>query len=349
MPWVRNSQAGRLRYGGEAMARPTNHDILHGLSIGVLYGGPSSEREVSIESGENAAKALSAAGHQVQRVLLDGSFSARDARSLGIDVAMLALHGEFGEDGKIQSILEEADIPYTGSGVDASSRAFDKVLAKQAFERHSVRTPAWMSLDVPRTTVEISIEKLADLNPPVVVKPATGGSSLGVSIVRAPEQTAAALRKAADYGDCILIERYIKGRELTVGVLGDKALPVAELKIPGEFYDYTAKYSDDRTRIVCPAELDDATAERVRALGLAAHRALGCRDVSRTDVMLDENGVPWVLEVNTIPGMTSHSLLPRAAAAVGVNFAELCEGLLRLAIERAMRRATAAAELEVVA
>src|SRR5947207_1069788 len=166
----------------------SNHDVLTGLSIGVLYGGPSAEREVSIQSGENAAKALSAAGHEVHRVLLDGSFNVRDARSLGIDVALLALHGEFGEDGKIQNILEEADIPYTGSGVDASSRAFDKVLAKQAFERHCVRTPAWMSIDVPQAMAQIAAEKLSDLNPPVVIKPATGGSSLGVTIVRKQEQ-----------------------------------------------------------------------------------------------------------------------------------------------------------------
>ncbi len=327
------------------MPKSSNLDILNGLSIGVLYGGPSSEREVSIESGENAAKALSAAGHQVHRVLLDGTFNVRDARSLGIDVALLALHGEFGEDGKIQSILEEADIPYTGSGIDASSRAFDKVLAKQAFERHNVRTPAWMSVDVPPAAVEMTVEKLSDITPPVVIKPATGGSSLGVSIVKERDQIAGALRKAVEYGDCILIERFIKGRELTVGVVGEEALPVAELKVAGEFYDFSAKYSDERTRIICPAELDPETAARIRALGLAAHRALGCRDVSRTDIMLDERGVPWVLEVNTLPGMTSHSLLPRAASAVGISFAELCEGLLRLTVERAMRRALAV-ELE---
>jgi D-alanine-D-alanine ligase len=280
-------------------------------------------------------------------VLLDGTFNVRDARSLGIDVALLALHGEFGEDGKIQSILEEADIPYTGSGIEASARAFDKVLAKQAFERHNVRTPAWMSIDVPQSIVEMTVEKLSDLNPPVVIKPATGGSSLGVSIVRQQDQIAPALRKAVEYGDCIIIERFIKGRELTVGVLGEAPLPVAELKLAGEFYDFNAKYSDERTRIVCPAELDTATAARVRALGIAAHRALGCRDVSRTDIMLDENGIPWVLEVNTLPGMTSHSLLPRGANAVGINFAELCEGLLRLTVERAMRRASAV-ELEPV-
>ena len=323
----------------------SNHDVLTGLSIGVLYGGPSSEREVSIQSGENAAKALSAAGHEVHRVLLDGSFSVRDARSLGIDVAMLALHGEFGEDGKIQSILEEADIPYTGSGVDASSRAFDKVLAKQAFERHCVRTPAWMSVDVPQAVAQMAGEKFSDLNPPIVIKPAAGGSSLGVSIVKRHDQIGAAIVKAAEFGDCVLIERYIKGREVTVSVIGEEALPAAELRLSGEFYDYNAKYVDERTRIVCPAEIDDVISARVRALGLAAHRALGCRDVSRTDIILDENNLPWALEVNTLPGMTSHSLLPRAAAAVGIGFTELCEGLLRLTLNRAMRKASAT-ELE---
>ncbi|HYG74159.1 MAG TPA: D-alanine--D-alanine ligase [Planctomycetota bacterium] len=315
-------------------------DLLHGLAIGVLYGGPSSEREVSIESGENVAKALSAAGHDVHRVLLDDSFTVKDAQDLGIDVAMLALHGEFGEDGRIQEILEEADIPYTGSGVDASSTAFDKMLAKRAFERCNVRTPAWMCIDV--ADLEKNNATGMYLVPPIVVKPATGGSSLGVSIVRNENQITPAINKAAEYGDSILIERFIKGRELTVGVLGDEALPIAELQLATEFYDYHAKYSDERTRIICPADLDAETAKRVQAIGLAAHRALGCRDYSRTDVMLDENGMPWVLEVNTLPGMTSHSLLPRAAAAAGRDFTQLCEELLRLALVRSMSQKHAA-------
>jgi D-alanine-D-alanine ligase len=310
-------------------------DLLKGLAIGVLYGGPSAERPVSIESGENVAKALEAAGHDVHRVLLDGSFTARDARSLGIDVAFLALHGEFGEDGKIQSILEEADIPYTGSGVDASSTAFDKVLAKRAFENHGIRTPVWMSLDITELDKVIGDNGLS-LMPPMVVKPATGGSSLGVTIVRDESQVTPAIQKAFEFGDTVLIERYIRGREVTVGVMGETALPVAELQVPGEFYDYQAKYSDDRTRIVCPAEMNDVLAACVQALGLAAHQALGCRDVSRTDIIIAEDGLPWVLEVNTLPGMTSHSLLPRAAQAVGKDFTMLCQDLLRFAVERSL-------------
>ena len=316
------------------MSGKSERDLLKGLAIGVLYGGPSAERDVSIESGENVAKALSAAGHDVHRVLLDESFTSRDAQALGIDIAFLALHGEFGEDGRIQGILEEADIPYNGSGVDASSTAFDKMLAKRAFERHNVLTPAWMCIDV--NDLEENGTGNMYLVPPVVVKPATGGSSLGVTIVHHESQVVPAIIKASEYGDSILIERFIKGRELTVGVLGNEALPICELRIASEFYDYHAKYQDDRTQIVCPATLDPEVARRVQALGLAAHKALGCRDLSRTDIMLDENGLPWVLEVNTLPGMTSHSLLPRGAAAAGLNFTALCERLLRMALERTM-------------
>ncbi len=312
-------------------------DLLKGLAIGVLYGGPSSEREVSIESGENVASALEKAGHDVHRVLLDGSFTAKDAQSLGIDVAFLALHGEFGEDGVIQGILEAADLPYTGSGVDASSTAFDKVLAKRAFENHNLRTPAWMSLDVSE------LEKAGGFNglcliPPMVVKPATGGSSLGVTIVRDESQVTPAVNKAFEYADTIIVERYIKGREVTVGVLGDSALPVAELKIAGEFFDYQSKYTDNGTTVVCPADLNEILAACVQSLGLAAHRALGCRDYSRTDIIIGEDGLPWVLEVNTLPGMTSHSLLPRAAGAMGKSYAELCEEMLRMAVTRSLAR-----------
>jgi D-alanine-D-alanine ligase len=317
------------------MQEPGGHELLKGLSIGVLYGGPSAEREVSLESGENVARALAGAGHDVHRVVLDGSFTTRDALTLGIDVAFLALHGEFGEDGRIQEILEEAEIPYTGSGVDASSMAFDKVLAKRAFERNNVRTPAWMCVDVAELEKQCGATGMYFV-PPVVIKPATGGSSLGISIVRQECHVTPAFTKASEYSESILVERYISGRELTVGIVGETALPVAELKIANEFYDYNAKYSDNRTCIVCPAELEPAVSEKVQSLALAAHRALGCQDVSRTDVILDAAGMPWVLEVNTIPGLTSHSLLPRAAAAAGKTFVGLCEELLVLTLKRAL-------------
>jgi D-alanine-D-alanine ligase len=309
-------------------------DLLKGLAIGVLYGGPSSEREVSLQTGDNVARALEGAGHNVHRVVLDGSFSEKDALALDIDVAFLALHGEFGEDGRIQQILEGADIPYTGSGIDASAMAFDKVLAKRAFEKCGVRTPAWMALDL------AEVEKMGGaaamcMVPPLVVKPAAGGSSLGITIARLDDQITPAVHKAFEFGDTVLLERFIKGRELTVGILADEALPVAEIKNNGELFDYAAKYVKDTT-VLCPAELDPIVAENVRKTGLAAHKALGCRDYSRVDIILDAKNMPWVLEVNTLPGMTSHSLLPRAAQAVGKSYVQLCEEMLRLTLERAI-------------
>jgi D-alanine-D-alanine ligase len=318
------------------LAMNNKRDLLKGLSIGVLYGGPSSEREVSIQTGENVARALSSAGHKVQRVLLDGSFSERDARDLGIDVAFLALHGEFGEDGRIQQILENADIPYTGSGIDASALAFDKVLAKRAFEKCGVRTPAWMALDIGEVEKAGGAAAMC-MVPPLVIKPAAGGSSLGITIARQEDQITPAIHKAFEFGDTVLMERFIKGRELTVGILAEEALPVTEIKTGGELFDFAAKYVKD-TQVVCPAELDPAVAEVVRQTGLAAHKALGCRDYSRVDILLDANNLPWVLEVNTLPGMTSHSLLPQAAKAVGKSYTQLCEEMLRLSLERSIQR-----------
>jgi D-alanine-D-alanine ligase len=312
-------------------------DLLKGLTLGVLYGGPSSEREVSIQSGRNVSLALSSAGHDVHQVLLDGSFTSKDAQALGIDAAFLAVHGEFGEDGRLQAILEDADIPYTGSGVDASSLAFDKVLAKRAFEKANLRTPVWMSFDISEVKRAATVTGMY-LVPPLVVKPAAGGSSLGVSIVHKERQIIPAINKAFEFGDTVVVERFIQGRELTVGIVGGKALPIAELKVASEFYDYNAKYEDNRTRIVCPAELAPETAQKVQEAALAAHKALGCCDLSRTDIILDEAGLPWILEVNTLPGMTSHSLLPKAAAAAGITFTQLCEELLRLALTRSMQK-----------
>lgn len=327
---------------GKRFHSPDRSDPLNHVAIGVLYGGPSAEREVSLQSGEAVAKALTAAGRSVQRIILDGSFTAKIARSLEIDVAFLALHGEFGEDGQIQYILEEAGLPYTGSAADASSMAFDKVLAKRAFERNGILTPAWMAFDRSEL-VRLGGPGNLDLAPPLVVKPAAGGSSLGVTVVRSQDAVAPAVEQAFRFGETVLIERFAPGRELTVAVLGDEPLPVIELRVPGEFYDYTAKYVSDETRYTCPAELPREVTARVQATALAAHRGLGCRDVSRTDVILDERGLAWVLEVNTLPGLTSHSLLPKAAEATGTSFLALCEFLVLSALARLKDKNTRAA------
>jgi D-alanine-D-alanine ligase len=242
----------------------TQNDPLRHLSIGVLYGGPSAEREISLQSGEAVAQALTAAGRDVHRVILDASFNVAIARSLEIDVAFLALHGEFGEDGRLQMILEEADIPYIGSGPDASALAFDKILAKRALEDHGILTPAWMGYE--RADIEaLGGAEALDLVPPVVIKPATSGSSLGVSIVRRMDQVPSAVAKAFHFGDSLIVERYVNGRELTVAILGDEPLPVIEMQAPGEFFDYHAKYEDEQTREICPAELAPAVTARAQA------------------------------------------------------------------------------------
>ena len=303
------------------------HDPLKHLNIGVLYGGPSAEREVSLQTGEAVAQALTAAGRDVHRVILDESFNVAIARDLEIDVAFLALHGEFGEDGRVQLILEAADIPYTGSGPDASALVFDKLLAKEALERHGILTPAWMGYD--RTEiVALGGPEALDLAPPVVIKPASSGSSLGVTIVRSSDKAPSAIQRALRYGDTVIVERFISGREITVGVLGEEPLPVLELSVAGEFFDYHAKYEDEKTRITCPADLSPEQRTRAQATALAVHRSLGCRDVSRVDMIMDDTGLAWVLEANTLPGMTSHSLLPKAAAVAGLDFAGVCEFLL---------------------
>ncbi|MBE7465874.1 MAG: D-alanine--D-alanine ligase [Planctomycetes bacterium] len=330
-----------VRHGKRFQSRDESDPLNH-VNIGVLYGGPSAERDVSMESGDAVATALEKAGRNVQRVILDGSFDAKMARGLGIDVAFLGLHGEFGEDGRIQLILEEAGIPYTGSGPDASAQAFDKLLSKRCYEAHGLLTPAWMSFE--RDELEsMGARALHDIAPPVVVKPAACGSSLGVTIVRHPDQLNAALQKALEYGESVMVERFIQGRELTVAVLGDDPLPPAELRIKREFYDYAAKYQDDATEIICPAELPREVTARAQASALAAHRALGCRDVSRTDMILDAHGLFWVLETNTLPGLTSHSLLPRAAHECGTSFLGLAEYLLLKALARRAGKDRAAA------
>lgn len=329
-----------VRYGRQ-FGRLDESDPLNRMTIGVLYGGPSAERDVSIQSGEAVAKTLAAAGRTVHRVILDETFDVQMAQSLGIDIAFLALHGTFGEDGRVQHILERAGIPYTGSGPDASSTAFDKVLAKRVLEKNGLRTPAWMSFERDEIESMGALDAL-DLTPPLVVKPASCGSSLGVTVVRSACEIEGAFARALDFGDTVLAERFIAGRELSVPVLGDEPLPVIELRVRNGFYDYNAKYVSEETGIVCPAELPAELTARAQATALATHLAFGCSDVSRTDLILDANGFPWVLEINTLPGMTSHSLLPKAADAVGTDFLALCEFLILRAASRGAGRARAA-------
>lgn len=292
------------------------------LHVAVLMGGPSAERKVSLKSGAAAVRALRNAGMYVSPVDVQG---AEDCHlPVGTDVAFLALHGTFGEDGQIQRLLEARGVPYTGSDAEASERAFDKAAAKEAFVAAGVPTP-------PHMVVERDVRALASMKPPVVVKPARQGSSYGVTKVTDPTKLEWAVEQAWRYDQKLVVEQFINGRELTVGIFEGRALPVVEIK--ADFFDYEAKYNGE-TEELCPAPLDRLTTERVQETALRAHECLGCRDYSRVDVMLTADGRMFVLEVNTLPGMTEQSLLPKAARAAGLSMEDVCTRLVKLAMAR---------------
>jgi D-alanine-D-alanine ligase len=304
--------------------------------IAVLCGGDSSEREVSLETGEAVARALDARGHYVRLVDVRGrSLDALDG--LDLDAAFIALHGTFGEDGQVQLLLETRGIPYTGSGVEASRLAMDKPAAKQRFAERGVPTPPWAAIDR-GAPPEQARAAIVEIGFPQVIKPAREGSSVGVTVACSVPEATEGLEECFRLADRALIEERIRGRELTVGVLGGHTLPVIELVYPTDIFDYEAKYTPGTTRHVIRRDLPEGTTEQVRAVALQAHHALGCRDLSRVDLMLGADGTPWVLEVNTVPGMTATSLVPDAARAAGIEFPELCETILRHALKRAGAR-----------
>jgi D-alanine-D-alanine ligase len=295
------------------------------MNIAVLKGGPSAEREISLLSGGRVAEALRTRGHAVSEIIVDGPDFVVPT---GTDIAFIGLHGTFGEDGQVQRLLEERGIPYTGSGPGASETAFDKSKAKQVFLKMGIRTP--------KSEMLARAEDLT-LPLPVVVKPPCQGSSVGISLVRAKPEFAPALRAALKFETPILVEQMIEGRELTVGVLGSQALPVIEIRPKAGWFDYKNKYTAGLTDEICPADLPEGTTREAQELALASHRALGCAVYSRTDMMLDAVGGLYVLEVNTLPGMTATSLLPRAAAVAGIPFDDLCERLVTLSLAQGER------------
>ncbi|MBM3249253.1 MAG: D-alanine--D-alanine ligase [Candidatus Omnitrophica bacterium] len=300
--------------------------------IGVLMGGPSSEREISLKSGHAVEEALKGLGLDVTGIDIkseDPESNKRLLRDHGINCAFLALHGRFGEDGAIQEILESLGLPYTGSGVKASRLAMDKIASLEIFRR--------AGLDVPRFEV---VEKNkrpgfnSGLRLPLVIKPATHGSSIGLSIVEKREDLPQALDEAFIYDGRAVVQEYISGRELTVGILEEKALPVIEIIPKTGFFDFQAKYQAGMTEYVVPAKLSDKDAERAQEAALHAHKLLGCFGCSRVDIILSGDSVPYILEINTIPGMTSTSLLPKAAKVTGIDFGGLCLRLLAIAYEK---------------
>jgi len=307
--------------------------------VAVLMGGPSAEREVSIKSGKAVVKALQQAGLQVTEVLVDGEDFLLPTE---VDAAFLALHGTFGEDGTIQRLLDRRGVPYNGSDAAVSERAFDKIAAKEGFIRAMVPTPEWFDI------VDLST-KFHLFGLPVVVKPACQGSTFGVTLVRRGEDFRAACETALEYDERAVVERCIEGRELTVGILGDRALPVIEIHPGGEIFDYRSKYTKGVTRYDLPAPLTETERMLVQQVALRAFHSLKCRDYGRVDVMLGKDGIPYVLEVNTLPGLTETSLLPMAAAQDGVSFNELCLQLMKMALSRVKAAAPTPTETPDVA
>lgn len=296
--------------------------------IAVLMGGPGSERDVSIATGKGVAKALRSLGAEVSEVDVKGPEFDLPA---GVELAFIALHGTFGEDGQVQRILEARGVPYTGEGVAESELAFDKIRSKEAFQRQGVTTPYWQIIALgQRPTIPI----------PFVIKAPRQGSTVGVHIIRSEREIEAATADAGKYDRELLVEKFIPGRELTIGILGDQALPILEIIPKGGFYDFTNKYpflnpsAGGGAEHVCPAKIPEEQTRAIQDLALRAHRALGLQVYSRVDIMLPEEGEASVLEVNTIPGMTEASLLPEAAAAAGIGYTELCRRIIELSGKR---------------
>jgi D-alanine-D-alanine ligase len=337
------------------------------MNIAVLFGGISPERNVSIAGGISVIEALKSKGHNIIPIdpaygynclrnenelkIIDGFATKEELSEFplknlidavnsnhfdNIDAAFLVLHGINGEDGKVQTLLELREIPYTGSGVKASSTAIDKAASKILFLAAGVMTPRWVSIykeDI--GNYDLYEEIRSDLGDELVVKPNDQGSTIGISIINTGnlDDINDAVTLASKYSRHVLIEEYISGREITVGIIGNEALPIIEIVPEDGFYDYSHKYTKGKTQYICPAELSDDITEFTQNSALAAYNALGCSGFARADFRLNEEGQVFLLEINTIPGFTSTSLVPKAAAEVGIEFPDLCEKILELALE----------------
>jgi D-alanine-D-alanine ligase len=331
------------------------------MKVAVLFGGTSTERDVSLASGSQVVRALREAGHEVvsvdtatgvldetmERELLRGVvpevppdeesldlLRTGDATAItqapelrGVDVLFLALHGGAGEGGQLQALLDLTGIPYTGSGMLGSAMAMDKDIAKRLMLLAEVPTAPWLMAPVLLEDIE------AHIGFPCVVKPSKQGSTFGLTVVRSADDVEAAVELAARYDDEVMIETFIPGRELTVPILGGDAMPVGEIIPKNEIFDYESKYQPDGAQEIFPADLTGPETVAVQALALKVHNALKLRGFSRVDFRMDEDGVFWCLEANTLPGMTAASLFPKGAAAAGITFPQVCEALCRVAIE----------------
>jgi D-alanine-D-alanine ligase len=302
------------------------------VRVAVVMGGPSAEREVSIESGQAVMRALASLGHDAQSLDFDGRF-VDAVREIRPDVVFNALHGTGGEDGTIQGVLEWLGIPYTGSDLTSCALAMDKHITKKLLAAEGLPTPAWDTFDLAGGTLPLLP---GSLNLPLVVKPRSSGSSAGVSIVRTHEEWTKAMINVAPKTTQILAEEFIPGREFSSAILGEEALPLVEIIASDEFYSYDAKYKPGGSRHLVPAPLDGDLTARLQMLALSVHRLLGLRDYSRTDFIVTKEGRPYILEINALPGLTPLSLFPDEARAAGISFEALIERLLQFALGRAV-------------
>lgn len=299
--------------------------------VGVLFGGRSAEREISLISGNGVLQALKSRGIDAHP-FDPGTHSLADLAAQGFDRVFIALHGRYGEDGSLQGALEQLGIPYTGSGVMASSIGMDKITTKKLWLMEGVPTPKYATVDA-----DTDLDALvAELGLPLIVKPPLEGSSIGITKVTDRNQLADAIALVASMDDAVLIEQFVTGREFTVAVLGQgaaaRALPIVEIVAPEGKYDYQNKYFTDDTKYHCPASLPEELTQEIQRHAVNAYRALGCEGWGRVDVLVRESDMrPFLLEVNTSPGMTTHSLVPMAARAVGIGYEDLCVEILRSA------------------
>ena len=305
-------------------------ESLANKKIVVLMGGLSAERDVSLSSGAAVLEALSGAGYNAVPIVYDGPELVEELAETKPDIVFLALHGKFGEDGTVQGLLESMGLPYTGTGVIGSAIAMDKAITKKILKFHNIPTADFVivknsSSDLPRAE---------SLGLPVVVKPSTQGSTIGMSFVYSMEEMLPALKIAFSHDRETVVEKYIEGREITAGILNGAPLPLVEIVPKSGVYDYDAKYLTHDTEYICPAKLAPQLEDRIKAMALDVFDALHGYGYARVDFRVDKDGNPYVLEMNTLPGMTSTSLLPKAAAAAGLNFRELIERMLEGALRR---------------
>lgn len=302
--------------------------------VAVLMGGRSAEREVSLNTGAQVAAALRERGTEVVHIDTGESDFISRVISSKADAAFICLHGRFGEDGTMQGLLELLDMPYVGSGVLASALAMNKIMSKHLYAAAGLETPAYVAL---RRGTPYDVEAITrDLGPATVVKPANEGSSVGMAILHEPHGLKDAIETAFEHDRHVLVERFEAGIEVTVGVIGNDdpvALPTLEILSEHAFYDYESKYTPGMSTHIIPARVDEAVRQECQRLAIEAHRALGCMGMSRSDTIVTPAGKVFLLETNTIPGMTKTSLLPDAAAAAGIAFPDLCHRLVLLALE----------------